>query len=146
MDPWKHCVPVFVGVTLGACLDVGDPYLVSDELAVPTGALSYEQHIRPILIDAGCLGCHFAGGGGSGGLDASTPEGLMRGGDSGRAAVVPCEHTASYMWERVRWCEMPFPGYPDCLDELDVAIIARWIDQGGQATYDAELCPDAPLE
>ena len=56
MDPWKHCVPVFVGVTLGACLDVGDPYLVSDELAVPTGALSYEQHIRPILIDAGCLG------------------------------------------------------------------------------------------
>jgi len=146
MNPWKRLVLWLPFAAVGACLDVGDPYLTSDELAVPTGPLSYDEHIKPILLEAGCLGCHFAGGGGSGGLDASSPEGLQRGGESGRAAVVPCEHKGSYMWERVRWCEMPFPGYPNCLDTLDVAIIARWIDQGGQATYEAGLCPDAPLE
>lgn len=142
---WKCLVPGLAIFTSG-CLDVGESYLNSDELNVPTGPLSYEQHIKPILLEAGCLGCHYAGGGGSGGLDVSSPEALSEGGDSGRAAVVQCEHTKSYMWERVRWCEMPFPGYPNCLDELDVAIIARWIDQGGQATYVEGLCPDAPLE
>ncbi len=129
-----------------ACTDIGDPYLMSDEPPVPSGPLSFEQHIKPILLDAGCLGCHYAGGAGSGGLDASTPEGLQRGGVSGRAAVIPCEHTKSYMWYRVHWCEMPFPGYPNCLDELEVATIARWIDQGGAATFDAATCEDPPLE
>lgn len=146
MNLCKCFATAIFGVTTGACLDVGEPYLASDELAVPSGPLGFEQHIKPILLEAGCLGCHFAGGGGSGGLDVSTPEGLLRGGDSGRAAVVSCEHQASFMWERVRWCEMPYPGFPNCLDELDVAIIARWIDQGGKATYEAGLCPDAPLE
>lgn len=133
-------------IVLGsACTDIGDPALMEAELEVPSGPLSFEAHIKPILLDAGCLGCHFAGGG-SGGLDASTPEGLKRGGASGRAAVVECDHRRSYMWERVRWCEMPFPGFPNCLDDLDVATIARWIDQGGRETYVEGLCPDAPLD
>ena len=71
---------------------------------------------------------------------------LARRGTVGRAAVIPCEHTKSYMWYRVHWCEMPFPGYPNCLDELEVATIARWIDQGGAATFDAATCEDPPLE
>ena len=142
MSRWP--VGLSLVVSLVACTDIGDPALMADELA-PAGPLSFEQHIRPILHANGCLGCHPAGGG-HGGLDVSSPEAMKRGGQSGRPAVVECEHDASYLWTRVRWCEMPSPGYPKCIDPVEVATIARWIDQGGRAIYEPGACPDAPLE
>lgn len=129
---------------LCACTDVGDPVLASSELSIPSGPLSYDGDIRPILLDNGCLGCHQAGG--NGGLDVTDLASLHRGGNSGRPAIVPCDHGASYLWYRIRWCEMPMPGYPHCVDPLDVAIVAAWIDQGGGATYDPSVCPDAAVE
>lgn len=131
-------------VALLACTDIGDPALM-DEVRAPSGALSFEHHIRPILLEHGCLGCHPAGGG-QGGLDLSSPEAMKRGGASGQPAVVECEHARSWLWHRVRRCEMPATGYPDCLDGLAVATIARWIDQGARATFEPGACPDAPLD
>ncbi|MCC6621260.1 MAG: hypothetical protein IT385_08395 [Deltaproteobacteria bacterium] len=132
--------PVVLPAT--GCLDVGDPALVTEpeDDGVPSGPLSFGTHIAPIL--SACPGCHVAGGG-SGGLDGTSAEGFLAGGDSG-PAVVPCDPEGSYMYRRVRDGEMPQVG--DRLTTIEVATIRRWILQGGQATFVAGTCPNPPLD
>lgn len=126
-----------------ACTEVGDPALVIEQpLEVPSGPLSFAEHIEPILQDSGCIGCHGSGGG-FGGLDVTTPGSILEGGDGG-PAIVPCDASASWLWQRVRDCEMPASG--GCLDDIEVETIARWIDQGARATFEAGICPDPPLD
>lgn len=141
---WSSCALGALSSLFGGCTDIGDPALMS-EVRAPVGPLSFEGHVRPILLGNGCLGCHPAGGG-QGGLDLSSPEAMKRGGQSGQPAVVECEHAQSWLWHRVRRCEMPATGYPDCLDTLEVATIARWIDQGARVAFEPGACPDAPLD
>lgn len=128
-----------------ACLDVGDPALVQEPLedAVPSGELSFATHVAPILARRGCPDCHTAGGDGEGHLDSTSATGFLEGGDSG-PAIIACDHENSYMWKRVRDCEMPQTG--DCLNAIEIATIAKWIDQGGQATYTAGACENPPLD
>ncbi len=138
-------VSASIGLMLSAsaCTEVGEPALVVETpFEVPTGPLTFAEHIEPILLDGGCQGCHGSGGG-FGGLDATTAAALRSGGDAG-PAVVPCDSEGSYLWQRVRDCEMPASGA--CLDEAQVATIARWIDQGARDEFDASICPDAPLD
>lgn len=126
-----------------ACTEVGDPALVIERpLEVPSGPLSFSEHIEPILQDMGCIGCHGSGGG-FGGLDATSAATLREGGDSG-VAVIACDSAASWLWQRVRDCEMPASG--GCLDDLEVATIARWIDQGAQDTFTPGTCSNPPLD
>lgn len=131
-----------------ACTEVGDPRLMAEPIEVdpedlvPDGPLSFAEHILPILQEAGCAGCHGAGGG-TAGLDTTSAEGLQAGGGQG-PGIVPCDHEASLVWRRVDRAEMPAVG--PALDDVEVLTIARWIDQGGQATYQPGLCPDAPLD
>jgi len=128
----------------GACLDVGEPALVEEPITavVPSGPLSFAAHVQPILEDHGCPGCHVAGGG-SGGLDATSLEGLLAGGDSG-AVLTPCDPEGSYLYRRVRDGEMPQIGA--LLDEIEVATIAKWIAQGATATFIEGTCDDPPLD
>lgn len=137
---WLTLVP---WIALGACTEVGDPALVIDlPVTVPSGPLSFETHIEPILRDGGCMGCHGSGGG-LGRLDVTTSATIRNGGDGG-PAVIPCDAEASWLWQRVRDCEMPAAG--GCLDDLEVATIARWIDQGAQDVFTEGLCPNPPLD
>ena len=130
-------------LVFASCTEVGDPALVIERpLEVPSGPLSFTAHIEPILQDTGCVGCHGSGGGFAG-LDTTTPEALRAGGDTG-AAVIPCDSAASLLWQRVRDCEMPASG--GCLDDIEVATIARWIDQGASGIFDAQICDDPPLD
>lgn len=125
------------------CTVAGDPALVIETaFEAPTGPLSYAEHIEPIMRNGGCQGCHGSGGG-FGGLDATNAAALRAGGDTG-AAVIPCDSEGSYLWQLVRDCEMPTSGA--CLDDAEVATIARWIDQGAHDVFDAGICPDAPLD
>lgn len=126
-----------------ACTEVGDPALVIEHpLEVPSGPLSFARHIEPIFQDNGCIGCHGSGGG-FGGLDVTTAAAVLEGGDGG-PAIVPCDASASWLWQRVRDCEMPATG--GCLDDIEVDTIARWIDQGGRDAFEVGVCPDPPLD
>jgi len=146
---WLARFPALLFASIGlvlcvtACTEVGDPALVLEtSFEVPTGPLSFTEHIEPILLDSGCQGCHGSGGG-FGGLDTTSAAALRAGGDAG-PAVVPCDSEDSYLWQRVRDCEMPASGA--CLDEAEVATIARWIDQGAQEGFDPSICPDTPVD
>lgn len=139
--PILATLPLAIAST--ACTEVGDPALVIEQpLEVPSGPLTFAEHIEPILQDNGCIGCHGSGGG-FGGLDVTTANAILEGGDGG-PAIVPCDASSSWLWQRVRDCEMPASG--GCLDDIEVDTIARWIDQGGRATFEAGVCPDPPLD
>lgn len=90
--------------------------------------LTFERDVRPIL-KAHCFACHGEEGKPKGGLDARLVRSLVHGGDSGEA-IVPGDHGASYLWERLEADEMP-PGDKK-LSAAAKATIAAWIDQGAR--------------
>jgi mono/diheme cytochrome c family protein len=97
---------------------------------------SFVEQVRPVL-EMQCLICHGGGKAKRSGLDLSTREGLLRGGDNG-PAVIPGNAQASSLFKRVRHelqPGMPFQGKK--LSEEVIARIAEWINAG--APYDQPL-------
>jgi mono/diheme cytochrome c family protein len=97
------------------------------------GALTFEQHVRPILRTH-CTECHGEGSKPRGGLDLRLRRFAVAGGDSG-PAIVPGKSAASLLLARVRAHEMPPGKLKLAPDEID--RIERWI-AGGAATLHAE--------
>jgi len=95
--------------------------------------IDYNTIIQPIF-NASCTSCH----GGAGGLNLSSYENVMAGGNSG-AAVIPFDHASSLLWLNVNSGYMP-PGGSDLTAE-EVELIAQWIDEGAvsEAEYQMEL-------
>ncbi len=115
-------------VTLAAALAV--PHAVAQQ----AGNL-FAERIRPILAK-NCLACH-SGPGKQSGLDLSTREGLLKGGDSG-PAVVAGDPEASRLYQLISHKTepaMPFKGAK--LAAEDIAQIADWIKAG--ALYDESM-------
>ncbi|GMU20815.1 MAG: hypothetical protein AMXMBFR13_09110 [Phycisphaerae bacterium] len=141
--------PVFTRVILvalaGICLAViliaraqaGSPAAAP---AHPAAVAAFRQHVRPVL-QAHCFDCH----GGSfrkGGLDLSTREGLLIGGDTG-PAVVPGEAAESLLYQLITHTKEPvMPRKADKLPDEAITHIAAWIDAG--AVYDSPLTAQAP--
>jgi mono/diheme cytochrome c family protein len=92
----------------------------------PPRTVSFEADVRPIL-KAHCWHCHGEDAEVEGGLDARLAHLLAKGGESG-PAVVPGNHAASLLYQRVAAGEMPPSGKP--LPPQDLATIVRWIDAG----------------
>ncbi|MFN0051027.1 MAG: DUF1553 domain-containing protein [Planctomycetales bacterium] len=86
----------------------------------------FESDVRPIL-KAHCFQCHGEEAPPKGGLDVRLVRFLAAGGDTG-PAVVPGDHRASLLYERVASGEMP-PGKKK-LSPREVETLARWIDGG----------------
>ena len=89
----------------------------------------FDQQIRPIL-EAKCLSCHGANGVKRAGLDLSTEQALLQGGDDGKV-VAPGKSAESLLVKRIRHevqPGMPFQGDKLSQDEID--RIAAWIDGG----------------
>ncbi len=106
----------------------GQPTADSDRLAA-------ERHftltVLP-LIKAKCVACH----GGKpddiqGGLDVTTRAGLLKGGESEEAAVVPGQPEQSPLLSAIRWdgLEMP-PKENDRLTPEQIDAVRRWIADG----------------
>ena len=70
------------------------------------GQVNYNSDIQPIF-NSSCTSCH----GGSGGLNLTTYDNVMNGGNSGDV-VMPFEHANSLLWQYVNSGYMP-PGTND---------------------------------
>lgn len=89
-------------------------------------ALTFEQHVRPIL-KTHCLQCHGEAGKVEGKLDLRLRRLIASGGDSG-PALVPGKPVESLLIKRLRQGEMPPNG--KLLPAREIETIERWIAQG----------------
>ena len=91
----------------------------------PAAPISFERQVRPIL-KAYCLDCH-GGEASEGKLDLRLRKFIIRGGDTG-AAAVPGNPAASLMLHRIGSGEMP-PGEKK-LPAAEAAVLTQWIAAG----------------
>ncbi len=86
--------------------------------------LDFERDVAPLIVQR-CLECHNATDP-SGGLDLTTFETLMRGGDSG--PVIEMASTSSLLIQRLESGEMPPEknGKPQAIPESELSIFRRW--------------------
>src|SRR5262245_36105918 len=120
------------------------------EPAAPAADVSFFKDVLPILRQKNCTGCHQPAK--QGGEYVMTEfASLLKGGESGEAAIVPGHPEMSYLIEQIRpfggKAAMPKDASP--LSDTEVATIAKWIEQGAKddtpasnrPQYDAEHPP-----
>jgi mono/diheme cytochrome c family protein len=140
-----------ISAAMVACLG-SLPLASADEPAgepKPGTAVSYFRDIRPIL-QVHCLGCHQPAK--AGGLYVMTTiQGMLKGGESETAAVVPGNPDESYLLEQITPVdgEAAMPQEQKPLTEDQIKRIRQWIAEGAkddtpqsvQATVDADHPP-----
>jgi len=99
--------------------------IVFSQLSFGFSQVDYGSEIQPIF-NSKCISCH--GDSESAGLDISSYDNLMDGGNNGDV-IIPFNHENSELWIRINSGQMP-PGNNDLTDN-QVDIIAQWIDEGG---------------
>ena len=107
--------------------DVIPPTGVGSETPSPEQLEFFEKHVRPILIE-NCYECH--GDRSDGGLQLTSREGLLRGGDSG-AALVPGNLDSSLLVEAIRYQNLDFQMPPQGkLDQSQINALEKWVEMG----------------
>jgi WD40 repeat protein/mono/diheme cytochrome c family protein len=140
------------GAAALAALAVALPAAGADEPAAataPTATVSYDRQVRP-LFQAHCQGCHQPAKAG-GDYVMTAFDRLVKGGETGVAAIVPGKPDESYLVEQItphdNKAEMP-QGKPP-LAQAEVDLVRAWIEQGAKddtpagnlVAYDAEHPP-----
>ena len=93
------------------------------------GISFFEQHIRPLLIDQ-CLECHTSEKL-KGGLRLDTLQGMLEGGDSGRAAITPGDPKTSLMIRAVQYSNAELQMPPkNKLGKRTIEHLREWIAMG----------------
>lgn len=98
--------------------------------------IDFVQQVKP-LLERSCVGCH-GGEKPAGLLRVDHREALLKGGESGTAAVVPGQSLQSLLMEYVSAsseAEMPPKAARDrfpSLNEAEVELLRRWIDEGAE--------------
>ena len=96
----------------------------------------FKKEVRKVLVTQ-CLRCH-GGEELEGEFNIATREGLLKGGSSGKPAVVPGKSSESLFMELIKHQKEPeMPMDSPKLPTESVAMIAKWIDLG--APYDQPL-------
>ena len=108
---------------------VGSPADPAGDAAA--GLEFFESRIRPILVEH-CYACHSAG---SAKVKADflldTREGLLKGGESGKPAVVPGDARSSRLIHAVEWKDPDFQMPPkQKLAPRQIADLAAWVNLG----------------
>ncbi|GAB5406901.1 MAG: PSD1 and planctomycete cytochrome C domain-containing protein [Aureliella sp.] len=121
----SYCVTLIVGfsVELRTAQAQDSVSASSDEL--------FTLEVLPILKEK-CFGCHGTDPDDlRGDYDLMSRDAMIRGGESGEAAVIPGDAENSIFYQAVMWdgYEMP-PKENDRLTDEQTAIIKRWIDEG----------------
>jgi hypothetical protein len=91
----------------------------------------FEKNIRPVLVEH-CYKCHSAKSEKlKGGLLLDTREAMLKGGESGKPAIVPGDAEASLLVEAIRYGNEDLQMPPKTrLNEQQVAAFVRWINIG----------------
>lgn len=124
---------VWLGVVCGGlCGSVSPRPIAAGEradAAADAGALTFEQHVRP-LLKARCFHCHGENEGEQdGNLDLRLVRFMQQGGDSG-PAIVPGQPDESYLLQRVLDGDMPPDEDAIKLTAREIGTIRRWIAAG----------------
>jgi hypothetical protein len=122
-------------------------------VTVPSGTktqLSYEADIKPLLEAKTCLqmGCHTPFNGfAAGGLDLSIlSQGSIPSGDSGPAYVACDAPNSNLIKFTYPGCKETHPAGKQmppsgpAFTEEEAALIFQWIQEGGEATFNAATC------
>jgi mono/diheme cytochrome c family protein len=112
-------------------LAVGFPCVAAFGISQPArpeaDAAFFVQKIAPIL-QQNCLGCHNPDKA-RGGLDLSTHDSTLKGGDKG-PAIIPGDSAKSLLAKVIRGPNAKMPQKADSLSKEDVELILHWIDGG----------------
>src|SRR5687768_14513098 len=96
--------------------------------AADAAKVTYDDHILPILKNT-CLNCHNPDKK-KGDLDASSFNGLMAGGGSGKV-LLPEDPSGSLLWKLINHLEDPkMPPKAPKLSDPELATIKQWIESG----------------
>lgn len=95
------------------------------------GVRFFETSVRPVLVEH-CYSCHSVESGrAKGGLQLDTREGLLRGGDSGKAGVVSGGLEESLLVRAIRYDDPDLQMPPkEKLGEGEIAALEAWILMG----------------
>ena len=130
---------IFRGLTLAAFLALLASAAAPTRAAAPAPLAKeavdfFEARVRPVFIDR-CYACHDGSGTKPvrGGLSLSTREGVLKGGESGKPAVVPGNPAASPLILAVKWTDeqlrMP-PKEEHRLTAQQIADLEAWVQMG----------------
>lgn len=94
--------------------------------------ISFNQDIRPILNE-NCMHCH-GGVRAMGGFNLLFEATALDSTESGKPAIIPGNHRQSALYQRITALdpEIRMPLEADALDKEEIALIARWIDEGAK--------------
>jgi Protein of unknown function (DUF1553)/Protein of unknown function (DUF1549)/Planctomycete cytochrome C len=120
--------------TLAAVLTLFSSAVADEPLLV----VDFAHEIAPLLVNK-CLGCH-AGTDPAGGLNFTSREAVLAGGDSG-PALVAGRPDESPLLKRVRYGEMPPPDKAAPLAAEDIARLTHWIASGAPWPAERRLSP-----
>ena len=125
--PWQLCFLLLAARAASAA----DAPVIS--APTPDGIEFFETRIRPVLVDS-CYRCHGAEAGEGklkGGLRLDTREGMLKGGGSGKPAVVPGNAEASLLVAAIRHSNSDLQMPPKKkLGDRQVADFVAWINLG----------------
>src|SRR5262249_33166386 len=105
-------------------------------------AVSYPTAILPIL-QANCQGCHQPAKA-SGKLDLTAFKNMLKGGESGSAAIVPGNPDDSYLLEQITPDDKGVAAMPQekpPLSKGEIALIRQWIEEGAEDDTPPETTP-----
>src|SRR5262245_17585454 len=128
-----------IGATIAFCFpaSVGADAPVPKD-GSPVTASSYADHIQP-LLKARCTKCH-GDKVRKADLDLTSPAGILKGGESGRA-MVPGKPNESLLYEKVKTHAMP-PKKEGQLTIGEIESIRRWIAAGAKVESASEAASE----
>lgn len=89
----------------------------------------FEKKVRPILVGH-CYACHSADTKPAGGLRVDDRNGIITGGNGGKA-IVPGKSAESLLLKRVaKDAKKRMPAEGEHLTDEQIAILSKWIDEG----------------
>ncbi|HEV8291996.1 MAG TPA: DUF1549 domain-containing protein, partial [Tepidisphaeraceae bacterium] len=97
----------------------------------PAGVEFFEKKIRPVLVER-CFKCHSAESEKlKGNLHLDTPEGIKKGGESGKPAIVPGDPERSVLIEAIRYKNEDLQMPPkQRLSDQQIADFVAWVQMG----------------